>query len=50
MTLEACAPGGGLRPTAPDWLREIESVQVLRNAWVQQYHRDEKGVLRREGN
>lgn len=30
--------------TAPDWLRKIEAVQVLRNAWIQQYHRDEKGV------
>ncbi|WP_051879171.1 transposase [Streptomyces sp. NRRL B-24720] len=36
-------------PTAPDWLCEIEAVQVLQNAWVQQYHRDEKGVRWREG-
>lgn len=35
--------------TAPDWLRKIEAVQVLRNAWIQQYHRDEKGVRWREG-
>ncbi|MFF3358844.1 hypothetical protein ACFYWN_41060 [Streptomyces sp. NPDC002917] len=27
-------------PAAPGWLREIEAVQVLRKAWVQQYHRD----------
>ncbi|WAZ19077.1 IS1182 family transposase [Streptomyces cinnabarinus] len=36
-------------PTAPDWLREIEAVQVLRVSWIQQYHRDEKGVHWREG-
>ncbi|MCX4793468.1 IS1182 family transposase [Streptomyces sp. NBC_01242] len=36
-------------PAAPDWLREIEAVQVLRVSWVQQYHRDEKGVRWREG-
>ncbi|WP_405684647.1 transposase [Streptomyces sp. NBC_00057] len=36
-------------PAAPDWLREIEAVQVLRVSWVQQYHRDERGVRRREG-
>ncbi|WP_327240870.1 transposase [Streptomyces sp. NBC_01318] len=33
-------------PTAPDRLRKIEAVQVLRNAWI---HRDEKGVRRPEG-
>ncbi|MFD9603061.1 hypothetical protein [Streptomyces sp. NPDC059970] len=37
-------------PTAPGWLREIEAVQVLRVSWVQQYHRDERGVRWREGN
>jgi len=36
-------------PAAPGWLREIEAVQVLRVSWVQQYHRDEKGVRWREG-
>ncbi|WP_406473341.1 IS1182 family transposase [Streptomyces sp. NBC_01615] len=36
-------------PDAPAWLREIEAVQVLRIAWVQQYHRDEEGVRWREG-
>lgn len=36
-------------PAAPDWLCEIEAVQVLRVSWVQQYHRDERGVRRREG-
>ncbi|MET9464469.1 transposase [Streptomyces sp. NPDC006544] len=36
-------------PEAPGWLREIEAVQVLRVSWVQQYHRDEKGVRWREG-
>ncbi|MBB4943801.1 hypothetical protein FHR32_008202 [Streptosporangium album] len=35
-------------PGAPAWLRQIPAVQVLRVAWVQQYHRDEKGVRRRE--
>ncbi|MFF3468137.1 hypothetical protein [Streptomyces sp. NPDC002619] len=35
---------------APAWLREIEAAQVLRTAWVQQYHRNEdgKGVRWRE--
>ncbi|WP_351237718.1 transposase [Streptomyces sp. NPDC002133] len=36
-------------PHAPGWLRELEAVQVLRNAWVQQYHRDGEGVRWREG-
>lgn len=36
-------------PAAPCWLREIEAVQVLWKAWIQQYHRDEKGVRWREG-
>ena len=35
---------------APAWLRQIPAVQTLRRAWVQQYHRDEKGVRWREGN
>ncbi|MDI9889000.1 transposase [Streptomyces sp. HNM0645] len=30
-------------PGAPQWLREIPAVQVLRMAWVQQYHRDGEG-------
>lgn len=34
---------------APGWLREVEAVQVLRHSWIQQYHRDEKGVRWREG-
>ncbi|SNT55913.1 Transposase [Actinacidiphila glaucinigra] len=32
-------------PDAPAWLREVEAVQVLRVAWVQQYHRDEISVF-----
>ncbi|MDW4910593.1 hypothetical protein RB628_36040 [Streptomyces sp. ADMS] len=36
-------------PDTPVWLRHVGAVQVLRTAWVQQYHRDEKGVRRREG-
>ncbi|MFK4272236.1 IS1182 family transposase [Streptomyces milbemycinicus] len=29
------------RPDAPQWLRELPAVQVLRQAWIQQYHRGE---------
>ncbi|MGV9568062.1 IS1182 family transposase, partial [Streptomyces sp. NPDC003480] len=36
-------------PGTPWWLREIPAVQVLRTAWVQQYHRDGEGVRWREG-
>jgi transposase len=36
-------------PDAEDWLRRLPAVQVLRTAWIQQYHRDEKGVRWREG-
>ncbi|WP_316745956.1 transposase [Streptomyces sp. MK7] len=36
-------------PTAPGWLRQIPAVEVLRRAWVEQYHRDGEGVRRREG-
>jgi transposase len=32
----------------PGWLREIPAVQVLRRAWVEQYHRDGEGVRWRE--
>jgi transposase len=28
------------RPASPTWLRQVPAVQVLRQAWVQQYHRD----------
>ncbi|MFJ9846267.1 transposase [Kitasatospora sp. NPDC101155] len=35
-------------PGAPTWLREIPAVQVLRRAWVEQYHRDGEGVRWRE--
>jgi len=28
-------------PQAPDWLREIEPVQILRQVWVQQYYVDQ---------
>ncbi|MFE9927368.1 IS1182 family transposase, partial [Streptomyces sp. NPDC005774] len=35
-------------PTAPGWLRQIPAVQVLRRAWVEQYHRDGEGVRWRE--
>ncbi|MEV8100747.1 IS1182 family transposase [Kitasatospora sp. NPDC085879] len=38
-----------LSPGAPAWLREIPAVQVLRRAWVEQYHRDGEGVRWREG-
>ncbi|MFJ9847752.1 IS1182 family transposase, partial [Kitasatospora sp. NPDC101155] len=38
-----------LGPGAPGWLREIPAVQVLRRAWVEQYHRDGEGVRWREG-
>ncbi|MEV4378092.1 IS1182 family transposase [Streptosporangium sp. NPDC049644] len=34
---------------APRWLRQIPALQVLRRAWVEQYHRDDEGVRRREG-
>lgn len=36
-------------PGAPSWLREIPAVQVLRRAWVEQYHRDGEEVHWREG-
>ncbi|MFF1744494.1 transposase [Streptomyces mirabilis] len=36
-------------PQAPVWLREVPAVQVLRRAWVEQYHRDGEGVRWREG-
>ncbi len=36
-------------PQAPAWLREVPAVQVLRRAWVEQYHRDSEGVRWREG-
>jgi transposase len=39
----AFAPGSLL------WLREIPAVQVLRRAWVEQYHRDGEEVRWREG-
>ncbi|MCA2191026.1 IS1182 family transposase, partial [Nonomuraea cavernae] len=35
---------------APRWLRAIPAVETLRVAWIQQYHRDGKGVRWREGN
>ncbi|MFE4416167.1 IS1182 family transposase, partial [Streptomyces sp. NPDC056820] len=35
-------------PAAPDWLRQIHAVEVLRRAWVEQYHRDGEGVRWRE--
>ncbi|TDT98193.1 transposase [Streptomyces sp. 846.5] len=34
---------------APGWLRQVHAVQVLRVAWIQQYHRDNQGVRWREG-
>ncbi|MCQ4085192.1 transposase, partial [Streptomyces sp. RB6PN25] len=37
------------RPDAPAWLRQLPAVQVLRRAWIQQYHRDGEGVRWREG-
>lgn len=36
-------------PQAPAWLREVPAVQVLRRAWVEQYHRGGEGVRWREG-
>ncbi|GAB2741568.1 IS1182 family transposase [Kitasatospora kifunensis] len=36
-------------PHAPQWLREVPAVQVLRRAWAEQYHRDDEGVRWREG-
>lgn len=33
---------------APDWLRRIPALQVLRKVWVQQYHRGPDGVRTRE--
>jgi transposase len=37
-------------PGAPIWLREVPAVQVLRRAWVEQYHHDGEGVRWRESN
>jgi transposase len=34
---------------APAWLRRIPAVNILRLVWIQQYHRDERGVRWREG-
>jgi transposase len=38
-------------PTAPEWLRHIPAVEILRRVWVQQFHApNEQGVVRmREG-
>ncbi|MFF5207075.1 IS1182 family transposase [Streptosporangium sp. NPDC000396] len=36
------------QPSSPAWLRQIPAVEVLRQAWVQQYHRDEGGIHARE--
>ncbi|MFI6356404.1 IS1182 family transposase [Streptomyces sp. NPDC050743] len=35
-------------PAAPGWLRQIPAVEVLRRAWLEQYHRDGEGVRWRE--
>lgn len=35
--------------TALAWLGEIPAVRILRRAWMEQYHRDGKGVRWREG-
>ncbi|MDH2394117.1 IS1182 family transposase [Streptomyces sp. HNM0663] len=37
------------RPDAPDWLRRIPALEILRQVWVQQYHRGPQGVHTREG-
>ncbi|MGP3921524.1 IS1182 family transposase [Nonomuraea sp. 10N515B] len=37
------------RPASPEWLPRIPAVEVLRRAWVQQYHRDQDGIRVREG-
>lgn len=37
------------RPHAPDWLRRIPALDILRQVWVQQYHRGPDGVRVREG-
>jgi transposase len=29
---------------APQWLREVPAVEILRRVWVQNYHQDEEGV------
>jgi transposase len=34
---------------APEWLRQVPAVEVLRQAWDQQYHRDGREVRWREG-
>lgn len=31
-------------PTAPAWLRAVPAVEILRQAWVQQYYRDDAGA------
>lgn len=36
-------------PGAPVWLREIPAVQILREAWVQQYYRQDGEVRVRQG-
>jgi transposase len=43
---------GPTAPQAPEWLRQIPAVEVLRRVWVQQFHvPDAQGVIRlREGN
>ncbi|TRO55603.1 transposase, partial [Streptomyces sp. IB201691-2A2] len=38
------------RPDAPVWLRRVPALQTLRQAWLQQYHRDQAGVRAREGD
>jgi transposase len=35
-------------PSAPTWLRQVPAVHILQMAWIQQYHRDDKGVRWRE--
>lgn len=38
------------RPASPAWLRHVPAIETLRQAWVQQYHRDERGARVREGS
>ncbi|MBT2235826.1 IS1182 family transposase [Nonomuraea sp. NEAU-A123] len=35
---------------APVWLRQLPAVQVLRLAWIQQFHRDHQGVRLRQAD
>jgi transposase len=36
-------------PDSPAWLRQVPAVQILREAWIQQYHRQDGEVRVRQG-